>query len=323
MSSPNRPPTVTSAANSGRGTPQPLRNGSGQQYRLVIQQLNNLAQRLDTLEETHMRPPITPAVRPRLRDRTGYNSQLKYHFKLAYHRAVGTWDFTKSMKSDENILVLNEVKAIALQMPIINRIMAGTIDPDSYNNEWLEQTVEGVIRNQFDNLRKAEKKRALPAEVKSRKAVERRMIERKNRVSEINRKLFTFDKRDGSNDIFIVLQKLKHRREAFERLNDQLPIELDDGVTLERGECLPLLIKEVMSDEEDGEMFREGVASSFVVKRPRWRSDKVNRLFNYLDDLHRDGSTQFHQQRDRSVEVVAVDVSDELRRRLPSWAVEE
>ncbi|CAO3621642.1 unnamed protein product [Mucor hiemalis] len=291
MSLPNRPPTVTSAT--------PLRNNSsGRQYQQLIQQLNTVIRRLDNLEEAQMRPLTTPvARRNRVRDREGYNSQLRYHFKLAYERAVGRWDLDKSMKSSENIAVLNKIKAIALQMDPVKRYMASNTDPNAYSGT-LEQTAEMVIRHQFDNLRKSANKQKMAAEERRRLSDKRKQIERKNR-------------------------KLANRNAAFERLDDQLPIELDDGVMLERGECLPLLNREVMSDEEDGQMVGEGVASSFVVKRPRWRSDKANRLFSYLDDLHRNNSSQYHQRRDRSVEVVDVDVSDELRRRLPSWAVEE
>lgn len=68
----------------------------------------------------------------------------------------------------------------------------------------------------------------------------------------------------------------------FERFPEDVPIVLNDEVTLDRTECLPLLAKEVMSDEDDDEMASETVARTIKVKVPRWRSEKVNTVITSI-----------------------------------------
>lgn len=66
-------------------------------------------------------------------------------------------------------------------------------------------------------------------------------------------------------------------------MENRQEIQFPDGDTVEKEECEPLLLKEIMSEEEDDEELREGVAKNLRVVRLNWRSEKVS-VTVYLKD---------------------------------------
>ncbi|CAO3613480.1 unnamed protein product [Mucor hiemalis] len=293
MNSRTAPPTVQSTAGSTRITPRTTGRQSDN-ARLV-----ELERRVGAIEDNALAPTIRQ-VPTGLRTMQEYNRSLKDHLTEAYEKTGETWDLNSSLKDNStNERILGKIKDIFLQMDFARFTMGDSMVSGTFKSSNHKKVVEKVVRNQLAHLKRTEKAKSLPAERKARMALKKKMNERK-------------------------LRKLRFRQQEFGRLNDQLPVVISGEEPLSHEECAPLLVKEAMSDEEDDEMVRGTVAKTFKVKRPNWRSERVNKLFQHLDDLHVGRITQHYQQKERSgVEVVAVELSAELRRSLPAWAIRE
>ncbi|KAI8326899.1 hypothetical protein BD560DRAFT_494631 [Blakeslea trispora] len=169
------------------------------------------------------------------------------------------------------------------------KAVAGYSEHDELSKEVIK-CLEEKIRNQF-NVSRANEKRGVSS-LASREQTSLKERKRKR-----------------------VDRKLMARRACFAK--DSVSLSRDIG-SIE--ECNAVLERAYISDEEDeadgefGELFR--------VLVPSWRSDKLNSFFSRLDDADR-RSKKKHVRATRRRRNVEAALSEELRRPLPRWALNE
>lgn len=198
-----------------------------------------------------------------------------------------------------NKALYEEIMQLALRMDFVKDNLGDPMRPGVFKSDTHKKRAKNIVRNQFKAKQDNLKKQGFSEERRSRTSLGQKMNARKNR-------------------------KLERRVKEFNRLPEGFPIALDDGDRVTKAECTPLLVKEAMSDEEDLEMVRGNVAKTLKVKRPSWRSNKANKLFEHLDDLHVSRRRQYCQEKERAaVEEVEVELPAALRRSFPPWAVRQ
>ncbi|CAO3657044.1 unnamed protein product [Mucor hiemalis] len=294
----NAPPTVQATSSTRRATPATPATPRPRRSEQTVEstRLADLERRVAQIEQSTL---VSNAQVPsNLRDFPEYNSFLQIYLKEAYNALGEEWDLDGSLqKNATNKRILQRIKERALANPFFRESM-GLLNTGGMSRNQ-DKVVTRIIRNQLNHLKRVLKERDLPEEKKTKVNLDKKMNQRKKR-------------------------KLENRKKEFGRMDDQLHVVLSGEEPLPKEECALLLVKEAMSDEEDDELVRDTVAMTFLVKRPKWRSEKVNKLFQHLDDLHVRNIRQHYQQKERSaVEEVEVELSAELRRILPSWAIKE
>ncbi|KAG2190637.1 hypothetical protein INT47_000172 [Mucor saturninus] len=150
--------------------------------------------------------------------------------------------------------------------------------------------VKACIRSMHDHARSEKKKMALsPEDLKDLRKV-KKMTARKNR-------------------------KLENRKNAF-ALNK---VQIMNKYRSTEVDCMNILAKGYMSDEDDGELDEDDEATILVLT-PSWRSNKCNDFLKDLDLRHKKSLKKQGEKKKRTRAVRECNLDEEDKSKLPEWA---